>query len=159
MQPHWSLSISWQQVVKLRSEQGRRRKRRRDKGKEEVDKDEEEKKGRSGRKKEWQNWEKQRKEEERKCPQAQSVLSQSSPFPPGWGRTHRTLCRSKAALTASTAQRRHLSFPFKGYQKAQSVAFILSSVLIQCMGITDPRHSTYRSYCSAWHMQCGLSLC
>lgn len=79
MQPHWLLSISWQQVVKLRSEQGRRRKRR-DKGKEEVDKDEE-KKGRSGRKKEWQNWEKQRKEEERKCPQAQSVLSQSSPFP------------------------------------------------------------------------------
>lgn len=73
-------------------------------------------------------------------------------LPPGWGRTHRTLCRSRAALTASTAQRRHLSFPFKGYQKAQSVAFILSSVLIQCMGITDPRHSTYRSYCSAWHM-------
>lgn len=45
-------------------------------------------------------------------------------LPPGWGRTHRTLCRSRAALTASTEQRRHLSFPFKGYQRHRALLLL-----------------------------------
>lgn len=145
---------SWGQVVKLRSEQRRRGKtmrREKESKREEVDEDGEWKEEVGGRSVELGETEK----EKRQKALSGVVASYSNPahsLPShSWGRTCSSLCKPTPALPSRHDAAGRPVFSLSGYQKAQKVAFMLSSVLTQWQ--VQKTERLYKSFCS---LQCDL---